>query len=47
MPMSRRKRRRAKSMIVKRSIFIDGHRTSVSLEDEFWKGLKDSAGARV
>jgi predicted DNA-binding ribbon-helix-helix protein len=46
MPMSRRKRRRAKSMIVKRSIFIDGHRTSVSLEDEFWKGLKESAGAR-
>jgi predicted DNA-binding ribbon-helix-helix protein len=45
MPMSRRKSRRAKSMIVKRSIFIDGHRTSVSLEDEFWKGLKESAGA--
>jgi predicted DNA-binding ribbon-helix-helix protein len=46
MPMSRRKSRRAKSMIVKRSIFIDGHRTSVSLEDAFWKGLKESAGER-
>jgi predicted DNA-binding ribbon-helix-helix protein len=46
MPMIRRKRRRAKSMIVKHSIFIDGHRTSVSLEDAFWKGLKESAGAR-
>ena len=32
-------------MIVKRSIIIAGHRTSVSLEDEFWKGLKESAGA--
>ena len=44
--MSRRKSRRAKSMVVKRSIFTAGHRTSVSLEDEFWKGLKESAGAR-
>ena len=43
--MSRRKRRRAKS-VVKRSISNAGHRTSVSLEDEFWKGLKESAGAR-
>ena len=33
-------------MIVKRSIFFAGHRTSVSLEDEFWNGLKESAGAR-
>jgi predicted DNA-binding ribbon-helix-helix protein len=24
----------------KRSITIDGHRTSISLEDEFWDGLK-------
>lgn len=24
----------------KRSITIDGHRTSISLEDEFWTGLK-------
>jgi len=46
MPMSRRRRRRAKSMIVKRSIFIDDHRTSVTVEDAFWKGLKDSAGVR-
>ena len=44
--MSRRKRRRAKSTIVKHSIFIDGHRTSASLEDAFWKGLKESAGVR-
>ncbi|MGB9384429.1 MAG: ribbon-helix-helix domain-containing protein, partial [Pseudolabrys sp.] len=25
-----------KSSIVKRSIMIDGHKTSVSLEDAFW-----------
>lgn len=27
--------------IVKRSIVIDGHKTSVSLEDAFWNSLKD------
>jgi predicted DNA-binding ribbon-helix-helix protein len=35
-----------KSPVVKRSIVIAGHKTSVSLEDAFWKGLKDIAGAR-
>ena len=33
-----------KSKIVKRSIFITGHKTSVSLEDEFWNALKEIAG---
>jgi predicted DNA-binding ribbon-helix-helix protein len=32
-----------KSGIVKRSIMIDGHKTSVSLEDAFWSALKDIA----
>jgi len=32
-----------KSAIVKRSIMIAGHRTSISLEDAFWKGLKEIA----
>ena len=32
-----------KSPIVKRSIVIAGHKTSVSLEDAFWRGLKDIA----
>jgi predicted DNA-binding ribbon-helix-helix protein len=27
------------SPVVKRSIVIGGHKTSVSLEDAFWKGL--------
>ncbi|MBI1980436.1 MAG: ribbon-helix-helix domain-containing protein [Methylocystis sp.] len=29
--------------VVKHSIVIAGHRTSVSLEDEFWRALKDIA----
>lgn len=37
-----------KSSVVKRSIVIDGHKTSVSLEDAFWTDLKDIAyGQRV
>jgi predicted DNA-binding ribbon-helix-helix protein len=31
---------------VKRSVFIDGHRTSLSLEPEFWDELKRLAAAR-
>ncbi len=27
--------------VVKRSIVIAGHRTSVSLEEDFWSGLKE------
>jgi predicted DNA-binding ribbon-helix-helix protein len=30
-----------KSAVVKRSIVIAGHKTSVSLEDAFWNGLKE------
>jgi predicted DNA-binding ribbon-helix-helix protein len=32
-----------KSSIQKRSIIIDGHKTSVSLEEAFWSDLKDIA----
>jgi predicted DNA-binding ribbon-helix-helix protein len=35
-----------KSPVVKRSIIIAGHKTSVSLEDAFWKGLKEIARGR-
>ena len=35
-----------KSPVVKRSIVVAGHKTSVSLEDAFWRGLKDIASAR-
>lgn len=31
---------------VKRSVTIDGHRTSVSLEDAFWRELREIARAR-
>jgi predicted DNA-binding ribbon-helix-helix protein len=34
------------SPVIKRSIVIAGHKTSVSLEDAFWKGLKDIALSR-
>lgn len=35
-----------KSAVVKRSIAIAGQKTSVSLEDPFWRGLKEIASAR-
>ena len=35
-----------KSLVVKRSIVVAGHRTSVSLEDAFWKAMKEIAGGR-
>src|SRR5262245_5760014 len=35
-----------KSSIIKRSVVIDGHKTSVSLEDAFWRGLKEIARAQ-
>jgi len=35
-----------KSSVVKRSIVIAGHKTSVSLEDAFWKSLKEIADQR-
>lgn len=36
-----------KSPVVKRSIVIAGHKTSVSLEDEFWSALKAIADKRL
>jgi len=35
-----------KSTVIKRSIVIDGHKTSVSLEDGFWNALKEIADGR-
>jgi predicted DNA-binding ribbon-helix-helix protein len=35
-----------KSPVLKRSIVIGGHKTSVSLEDAFWSGLKEIARGR-
>jgi predicted DNA-binding ribbon-helix-helix protein len=34
------------STVIKRSIVIAGHRTSISLEDSFWKALKQIAKQR-
>jgi predicted DNA-binding ribbon-helix-helix protein len=36
----------AGSAIVKRSIAVAGHRTSVSLEAPFWEALREIAAAR-
>jgi predicted DNA-binding ribbon-helix-helix protein len=34
---------RGRSLIVKHSVIINGHKTSVSLEESFWEGLKEAA----
>ncbi len=34
------------STIVKRSVLVQGHKTSISLEQPFWNGLKDIAASR-
>ena len=34
------------SAVVKRSIVIAGHKTSISLEDAFWKSLREIAEER-
>ena len=35
-----------RSLVVKRSVVVAGHKTSVSLEDAFWKGLREIAVGR-
>jgi predicted DNA-binding ribbon-helix-helix protein len=35
-----------KSAVVKRSVVIAGHKTSVSVEEAFWAALKEIAGSR-
>jgi predicted DNA-binding ribbon-helix-helix protein len=32
-----------KSLVIKRSIVVGGHKTSVSLEDDFWAALREIA----
>jgi predicted DNA-binding ribbon-helix-helix protein len=34
------------NVVNKRSIVVAGHKTSVSLEDEFWNGLKEIGRSR-
>ena len=45
-PMAHSREKVVKSPVVKRSIVVSGHKTSVSLEDEFWKSLKEIASER-
>jgi predicted DNA-binding ribbon-helix-helix protein len=35
-----------KSLVIKRSVIIDGRKTSISLEDEFWMSLRKIADER-
>jgi predicted DNA-binding ribbon-helix-helix protein len=35
-----------KSAVIKRSVIIGGHRTSISLEDPFWRNLQEIARAQ-
>jgi predicted DNA-binding ribbon-helix-helix protein len=35
-----------KSPVVKRSVVVAGHKTSVAIEDAFWKALKEIAADR-
>jgi predicted DNA-binding ribbon-helix-helix protein len=35
-----------KSPVTKRSVVVGGHKTSVSLEEAFWDGLKEISGSR-
>ena len=36
-----------KSPVVKRSIVVGGHKTSVSLEEAFWSGMKEISRERA
>jgi len=44
--MDERMKRDLKSVVIKRSIILDGHKTSVSLENEFWDGLREIVDAK-
>jgi predicted DNA-binding ribbon-helix-helix protein len=35
-----------KSLVMKRSVIVGGHKTSVSLEEAFWSALKEIAAKR-
>jgi predicted DNA-binding ribbon-helix-helix protein len=38
--------RSMKSLVVKHSVMVDGHKTSISLEEAFWTALKEIAHER-
>jgi predicted DNA-binding ribbon-helix-helix protein len=40
------RRRAMKSPVVKRSIVVGGHKTSVSLEEAFWNSMKEISHER-
>ena len=46
MRFDRRRERPIKSLVVKRSVSIHGHNSSVSIEGAFWNALKEIAVAQ-
>jgi predicted DNA-binding ribbon-helix-helix protein len=42
----RPRKSKQKSQVLKRSMLIDGHKTSISLEDAFWVALQEIAEAQ-
>jgi predicted DNA-binding ribbon-helix-helix protein len=46
LPVHNRGRCAMNSTVIKRSIVVNGHKTSVSLENAFWDGLKEIARSR-
>ena len=46
MKLDRRRKPPIKSLVVKQSVTINGHHTSVSIEGAFWKALKEIAIAQ-
>jgi predicted DNA-binding ribbon-helix-helix protein len=44
--MSIRRRGHIKSPVIKRTVYIDGRKTGVSVEDAFWSTLKEIADAQ-
>jgi predicted DNA-binding ribbon-helix-helix protein len=45
-PMPPPKAPRGKSLVRKRNIKLDGHKTSVTMEDTFWDAFKEIAAAQ-
>jgi|SRR5262245_5824394 len=45
-PVAHSRREAVKSLVLKRSVVIAGRKTSVCVEEEFWKSVKEIAGER-
>jgi len=41
-----KQKQRQKSKVLKRSVVVDGHKTSISLEEDFWTAFREIAAAQ-